>query len=542
MEDIEDLDAESRLGDPSYDAAVVPRYHKWNKKGSGASAEDGGGNPSHGDLPGAQTVFVQSFGCSHNNSDGEYMAGQLAAYGYRVTSDFPNADIYLINSCTVKDPSERHFLTLMQKAQQTKKPTVVAGCVPSADPKKQKEWQGVSVIGVNDIDKVVEVVSEAAKGNIVNTLKPGSSAITKKKAGALADIHLPKIRRNEFIEIVPINRGCLNKCTYCKTKHARGDLKSWPPRDIIQRIEHVIQKEGVKEVRLTSEDTGAYGRDIGTDIATLLLSIVEVIPDGCMLRIGMTNPPYVMDHMADIAAALRHPNVYSFLHIPVQSGSDSVLALMRREYTRDEFIRLAKYLTDNVPHVTIATDVICGFPGETDENFEETLSLVRMFKFPSLFISQFYPRPGTPASAMKQLSSEIIKERSRKCTELFNSYTTNDYLVGTTQRVWITEMATDTVHFVGHTKSYVQVLLDPVECHRFGVGLGGSCMVKITSAEKFFTRANIVGSRRDSQEVNALVGNNMLLRMLSWILLWIPGVVGAVVVASIVAQLYFLIN
>ena len=127
-----------------------------------------------------------------------------------------------------------------------------------------------------------------------------------------------------------------------------------------------------------------------------------------MLRVGMTNPPYILEHLEAMGEILSHPRVYAFLHVPVQSGSDAVLADMRREYCRDDFRRVASVLRDRVKGgVTIATDVICGFPTETPEDFEDTLSLIEEFKFPSLFINQFFPRPGTPAAKMERVDPQV---------------------------------------------------------------------------------------------------------------------------------------
>jgi threonylcarbamoyladenosine tRNA methylthiotransferase CDKAL1 len=141
----------------------------------------------------------------------------------------------------------------------------------------------------------------------------------------------------------------LGSCTYCKTKHARGKLGSYSLESIVERAKKVVL-DGVNEIWLSSEDTGAYGRDIGTDIVTLLKSIVEVLPDeGVMLRVGMTNPPYILEHLEGIAEILRHEKVFSFLHVPVQSANDVVLTAMNREYTCEEFRRVVDYLIKHVP-------------------------------------------------------------------------------------------------------------------------------------------------------------------------------------------------
>jgi threonylcarbamoyladenosine tRNA methylthiotransferase CDKAL1 len=164
--------------------------------------------------------------------------------------------------------------------------------------------------------------------------------------------------------------------------------------------------EGVKEIWMTSEDTGAYGLDIGSNISELLIEFVEAMPDDLMLRIGMTNPPYILDHLHIMDKIINHPRVFGFLHVPVQSGSDTVLERMNREYTAQDFKTVCSHLMKNCPQLTIGTDIICGFPGETDAEHKLTLDLLDEFKIPVVNISQFYPRPGTIAARMKQLDTK----------------------------------------------------------------------------------------------------------------------------------------
>ena len=448
-------------------------------------------------VPGTQKIFLKTYGCSHNSSDSEYMAGLLVEYGYKVTDVWEEADAFLINSCTVKNPSQQTFMTLVNRAQDTGKPVIVSGCVPQGSP-NDKAWKNLSVIGVQQINRVVEVVEESLKGNQVHFLSR-----TKKNKPSL---DLPKIRRNPFIEVIPINVGCLGECTYCKTKHARGHLGSYPVEEISERVRSVLD-EGVCEVRITSEDTGAYGIDLKTNIVHLLEAIVPLLPEGVMLRIGMTNPPYILEHLPSIAKFLNHPNVYSFLHVPVQSGSNRVLDKMKREYTVEEFKKVADTLISLVPGITIATDIICGFPGEDENDFKETLQLVNHYKFPILNISQFYPRPGTPAANMKKVPTQTVKARSRELTELFNSYSPYQHLLGTTQRAWITETATDGVHLVGHTKGYVQVLIDPQEA-----SMGSDVTVQIFEIGKFFVRGKVV--KKNSHQPYRKIINKAVVRKL----------------------------
>lgn len=177
------------------------------------------------------------------------------------------------------------------------------------------------------------------------------------------------------------------------------------------------------------------------------------------MRIGMTNPPYILDHLHTIAQFLNHPRVYSFIHIPVQAGHNNVLDKMNREYTVEQFRTVCDFMLEHVPDVTIATDIICGFAEETEEEFEASMDLVRHYKFKVLYINQFYLRPGTPAANLKQLPSNVIKDRSTRISNLFKSMDHYSHMVGRTERVWINEVEEykNIKHLVGHTKNYTKV-------------------------------------------------------------------------------------
>ncbi|KAI5637520.1 radical SAM superfamily domain-containing protein [Phthorimaea operculella] len=532
-------------------------------------------------VPGTQTIYVKTWGCAHNNSDSEYMAGLLAANGYKLTEEKFDAQLWLLNSCTVKSPAEDHFKNEIELGQSRGIHVVVAGCVPQGAP-RAGYLQGLSVVGVQQIDRIVEIVEETLKGHTVRLFGQKKTTDGRKAGGA--SLLLPKVRKNPLIEIIAINTGCLNQCTYCKTKHARGELASYPPEEIVERaiqafkegvceiwltsedtaintgclnqctycktkhargelasyppeeiveraiqafkegvceiwltsedtaintgclnqctycktkhvrgelasyppeeiVERAIQafKEGVCEIWLTSEDTGTYGRDIFTSLPELLWMLVEVIPEGCRLRLGMTNPPYILEHLEQVAQIMHHPRVYKFLHVPVQSGSDQVLSDMKREYTRADFERVVDFLKEKVPGMTIATDIICGFPTETDQDFQDTVTLCDKYRFPSLFINQFFPRPGTPAAKMQRVcSSQDVKKRTKLLSELFRSYEPYGHKVGETQQVLVTDVSHDKKYYVAHNEFYEQVLIPKEEKY-----MGKMVTVKITSATKF---------------------------------------------------------
>lgn len=432
-------------------------------------------------LPGRQKVFVKTFGCAHNNSDSEFMMGLLRDYGYSFADRLEDADACIVNSCTVKGPSQDTAISLVEKASVGNIPVVLAGCVPSADAGLVQSLKGVSILGVSQIDRVVEVVEEALKGHIVQLLG---------KRRVMPSLDLPKVRRNNLVEIIPISGGCLGNCSYCKTKHARGVLSSYSPEAIVARALQAAA-EGVTEVWLTSEDTGAYGLDIGSNIAALLQRVADVLPAPVMLKLGMTNPPYMLAHIDAVAAVLQRPNVFEFIHIPVQSGSDQVLRSMVREYSAGDFRRLVEGLRAQVPELLVATDVICGFPAEGEEDHAASLQLVKDYRFPVLNISQFYPRPGTPAAKMKRLPGNVVKQRSSEMTQLFESYETFGRYVGREERVWFSESDGKREQTVGHTKGYAKVVV-----RRDDTLLGHSALVKILHATKWHIEGEVMGAVR----------------------------------------------
>merc|ERR1712012_1347842 len=498
LEDIEDLfDKSEDLSKTSANSRlVVPKIKKRIKKGIKIEASDILNGVSKDDkeeetdnfLPGQAKIYVKTWGCSHNVSDGEYMAGQLAAQGYAIEAK-KDADLWILNSCTVKSPSEDHFRNEVESGLGQGKKVVVAGCVPQGKPDAEY-IKGLSVIGVQQIDRVVEVVEETLKGHQVRLFGPKKVTVSNeerengltnsiRKTGG-ASLSLPKIRKNPLVEIIAINTGCLNACTYCKTKHARGQLGSYTIAEIVSRAEQAFT-EGVVEIWLTSEDTGAWGRDLGLTLPDLLEELIKVIPDGCRLRLGMTNPPYILDHLEQIAHILNSDKVYKFLHVPIQAGSDAVLNEMKREYTQDDFCRVVNVLRQRVPGITIATDIICGFPTETEDDFDDTMRICKKYKFPVLYINQFYPRPGTPAAKMKRVAStQEVKQRTKKLTEFFHSYEPYKKRIGQIYQVLVTEVAHDRKHYVGHNEFYEQILVPKDESL-----MGKLVNVEIVESSKF---------------------------------------------------------
>lgn len=413
--------------------------------------------------------FIKTYGCAHNQADSEFMAGQLVAAGFMMTDSVLKADVIIINTCTVKDPSEKKFFYELERI---KKPVVVAGCVPQAD-KQNPLLQSYSLLGVKHIDKIVEVVKETLDGNVVHLLKQSKNP----------HLNLPRIRKNDVIEIIPISNGCLGYCTFCKTKFARGNLVSFSQEEIVKQAWFALT-EGVKEIWLTSEDTGAYGVDIGTSLPSLLREILT-IPKDFRLRIGMINPEHVLRLFDELVEVMSDKRVFKFLHIPVQSGSDKVLKSMKRSYTVAQFRKIVSDLKERVPDITISTDIICGFPLESDEDFELTLDLVKEFRFPILNFSKFYPRGGTNAAKMKLLPTAIVKARSLQLSELNSSFVDNS-LIGKTVEVLVDGVGSKG-DFKSRTDTYRLAIL------KGNYDFGSRIKVRILSSKRDYFIGKFVG-------------------------------------------------
>ncbi|MFW6378601.1 MAG: radical SAM protein, partial [Nanoarchaeota archaeon] len=218
------------------------------------------------------------------------------------------------------------------------------------------------------------------------------------------------------------------------------------------------KREGMREVWLVSEDNGAYGLDRGSSLPQLLEEIAAIKGD-FKVRIGMINPQYAVKYLDELCELLKKGIFYKFLHIPVQSGSDKVLASMDREYSVQDFEMVIRTLRTHIPDITISTDIICGYPTETEEDFKKTMELLNRTDIPILNISKFYPREGTPASQLRQHPTKTVKRRSRLITELFDSYKTLEHIVGNTVKAHIIGFDERNGKFIGKTDNYTQILV-----------------------------------------------------------------------------------
>ena len=351
-------------------------------------------------------VKIETYGCSMNKAASEVAAGLLSEKGYEISAD-DIFDVVIVNTCTVKTPTETKIIKRLESLSKDNIPVVVAGCLPGTCPGLAERFASFSFVGTNIID-LPDALEGAMKGR----------RLVKIDSSVCEPGHHRK-RENPVIGVIPISQGCLGNCSYCLVKKARGDLKSFTPEDIVKDVKSALS-EGAREIWLTSQDCGCYGLDIGTNLPDLMRR-VSALDGEYMIRAGMMNPNHALVFLEELIEAYKHPRVYKFLHIPVQSGDDKVLKDMNRFYTVKEFKKVVNEFRKEIPEITISTDIIAGFPTEDDDSFQRSIDLLKEIRPDVLNISRFWVRPGTEAAKMKQLHGRVTNQRSRRVAEAFNA-------------------------------------------------------------------------------------------------------------------------
>ncbi|MFC2174689.1 tRNA (N(6)-L-threonylcarbamoyladenosine(37)-C(2))-methylthiotransferase [archaeon] len=346
-------------------------------------------------------VYLESYGCAHNESDARIIKALLAKEGLGVAAAPDNADYIFINTCGVKLISEQRMLSRIKELAKHSAKLVVCGCLPKINESAiRRTAPNAVLLDTDSLSKIPELLKNPR--DFFSEGRENKLLLAQPAHGITA--------------VIGIGEGCTGKCAYCGARHARGALHSYPTKDVVSAVGSAVEN-GAREVCLTSEDTGCYGLDIGSSLLELVNEITS-LPGAFRVRIGMMNPNHAKRFLPKLISAYQSDKVYKFVHLPVQSGSDKVLSEMNRQYTVAEFEGMVSQLRKGVPGICISTDVIIGFPTETAEDFEQTLALLDRVKPDVTNVSRFGVRPGTPAAQMKQLSTEVIKERSVKASKL----------------------------------------------------------------------------------------------------------------------------
>jgi threonylcarbamoyladenosine tRNA methylthiotransferase CDKAL1 len=424
----------------------------------------------------SRRVYVKSFGCPTNLADGEVIAGCLLRAGFDVVERVHNADILIYNTCAVKSPTENRMIDILRKAPRDKR-LIVTGCLPLINFERLKaEVDFDGMVGPAPGAKIVEVVRRVDRGEKVVVLVRDSKP----------SLSLPKVPINSVTGIIPINYGCLGVCSYCCVLFARGRLRSYPVNEIVERVKHDLVS-GVKEIWLTSQDTACYGKDIATNLADLMRRICG-IEGKFFVRVGMMTPNHALEILDDLIEAYKDEKIFKFLHLPVQSGDDGVLRLMNRFYTVDDFKSIIYAFRKEIPKITVATDVICGFPGESREAFEQTMKLITEIQPDIINISKFFARPHTPAKRMKPLFPQEVKKRSKKMAELSRRISLKK------NRAWINWEGTILVDEKGKEKSWIgrNFAYKPLVIKAGGFLLGKFLNVRVVKVFPTYVEADVV--------------------------------------------------
>lgn len=422
-------------------------------------------------------VFIESYGCTFNKADAQIMAGVLDENNIQLTDSIEDSDIIIVNTCYVKLPTENKIVYRIQKLQEEfpDKKIIVSGCMVEIDPEKlEKIGPNCSWIGPHQLNKTLEVVNRTYGGEVAREC--GFSKESK--------VNVNKITDDPLIHIVQICEGCTGACTFCCTRFARGALNSYPIEDIVRDVQKAIEN-GACEIQLTAQDTAAYGLDSGEKLSDLIKEVSNLEGD-FRIRVGMMHPKNVLRDIDGIIEAIKHPKVYDFIHLPVQTGSDKVLKEMRRGHDLDQYYEIVDRFKGEIPELTLATDIIVGYPTETDEDFNLTCRLLEDIRPSLIHLSKYQHRKGAISSSLDEIPHDVMKKRSKYLSEIKDQITKkeNDELLGTVQRALVVEKGSKG-GFIAKSDSYIPIIVEDVN-------LGDFVDVKITETTSTYLKGESI--------------------------------------------------
>ncbi len=415
--------------------------------------------------------YIETYGCTANQGNSQDLARALQDLGH-IPSSLKEADAVIVNTCAVTEKTERKVVRRLSLLQGER--LIVAGCLSVAVP------ESISGISCRERLGLLNRSSAAGISDIFNDdddelLRDTSRDALPHDTSQLADL----------CAVVNISEGCNGSCSYCIVTKARGNLLSRQVEDVVAEVEKLAALEAA-EVQISAQDTAAYGSDIGTNLGQLLERLVE-IPGDFRLRVGMMNPNSALLIKDQLLRAYQSPKIYRFLHIPVQSGSEEILKSMGRRYSAASFLELVCAFRSAIPKITIITDVIVGFPGETDGDFIETMDLIKRLQPDKVNITRFSARPGTAAALKYDMPDRIKKDRSREMTGLWQKIAAerNQQYVGEILPARITERGRD-----GTMKARAENYLGIVVKGR--PKLGSIVLVQVTHSNPFYVSGHLL--------------------------------------------------
>ena len=355
-------------------------------------------------------AYVETYGCQQNEADSEKLRGYLTQSGYAIGSEAEGADVVIMNTCAIREHAEQRVFGNLGALTHTKRrhpeqKIFLCGCMAGetkVSDRIKKSYPYVDgVFSTHHLWQFPEIL-----WNVLNRKK--RQFYIEDEPGSIAE-GIPQVRDNTLKAWVSIMYGCNNFCTYCIVPYVRGRERSRLPEDILAECKCVIEN-GAKEITLLGQNVNSYGKDLagGMEFADLLAAIAE-IPGDFKIRFMTSHPRDASEKLFDTMA--RYDKIAKQLHLPFQSGSSRVLKAMNRHYDRETYLKKVNYAKSVMPELVLTSDVIVGFPGETEEEFEETISLIREVHYDSLFTFIFSPRPGTPAASMEDPTPKEEKNR-----------------------------------------------------------------------------------------------------------------------------------
>lgn len=436
--------------------------------------------------------LILTYGCQMNVHDSEYIAGIMDDLGYTSTLEMDEASVIIVNTCAIRENAHNKAEGMLGRIKHLKEEkndevvVIFCGCMAQEEGlvKKINKYKWLDIIcGTHNYHKIPEYLWEyyqkhdkvrevySIEGNVIE--------------------NIPVKRDNKYTAWVNIQYGCDKFCTYCIVPYTRGKQRSRRPEDIIMEVRE-LYNNGYQEVTLLGQNVNAYGKDldINYDFATLLGEVSQTgIP---RVRFMTSHPWDFTDKMIEVISKCE--NIMPYIHLPIQSGSDRILKLMGRKYTKEEYLELVKKIRNKIPGVSITTDIIVGFPGETEEDFLETLEVVNLVKYDLAYTFIFSPREGTPASKMKdETSVEVKKERLNRLNELINKYAleSNKKMLDKMVDVLITGESLKKGKYMGYSDNMKLVNVKGDESC-----LGKIVPVKITDAKTWSLDGEVVNDRK----------------------------------------------
>lgn len=360
--------------------------------------------------------YIQTYGCQMNEYDSNLIKNILINKGYSIANSIEESDCILINTCTVREKADNKVYSFLGNLKESKKIIGVIGCLVEKDGSKLiGRMPHVNfIVGPRRIKEIPDILDRLKNGEKHIVCNGDNKDIKIEVNTLIKDVYSESKKESGYVTIM---QGCSNYCSYCVVPYVRGKSKSRNLNEILTEVKNLVSI-GIKEITLLGQNVNSYGQDLNDSIDfTGLLKEVIKISEIEKIKFMTSHPKDISSDLIELIAAEQ--KISKHIHLPVQSGSDRILKLMNRGYTREKYLEIVKEIKNRIPNVSITTDIIVGFPGESEKDFEDTLNLLKEVKFDSAFTFKYSKRDGTPASKMKEeIEKSVKEERLKKLMEV----------------------------------------------------------------------------------------------------------------------------